>query len=102
MQQQGAPGFCIQLGLSNGGMQAAAGLMLVQHYGCSLDAHRVLPAQVNGMMIEDKIVFVGPFLKKDERPATKELFTNVYIKNLVRGCMLSTWLLSPPGQSIRG
>lgn len=24
--------------------------------------------QVNGMMIEDKIVFVGPFLKRTDRP----------------------------------
>ena len=39
-------------------------------------------SQVNGMMIEDKIVFVGPFLRRTDRPAGKELYTNVYIKNL--------------------
>ncbi|GAX85061.1 hypothetical protein CEUSTIGMA_g12481.t1 [Chlamydomonas eustigma] len=39
-------------------------------------------SKVNGMMIEDKVVYVGPFQSRDDRPATKELFSNVYIKNL--------------------
>jgi polyadenylate-binding protein len=40
-------------------------------------------AQVNGMLLEGKKVFVGPFLKRAERPADKELtYTNVFVKNL--------------------
>ena len=40
-------------------------------------------AQVNGMLLEGKKVFVGPFLKRTERPADKELhYTNVFVKNL--------------------
>lgn len=38
--------------------------------------------KVDGMMIEDKIVYVGPFQKRGDRPAGKEVFNNVYIKNL--------------------
>ncbi|KAG1662752.1 hypothetical protein FOA52_006777 [Chlamydomonas sp. UWO 241] len=38
--------------------------------------------KVNGMMIEEKIVYVGLFVKRTERPSTKEVFSNVYIKNL--------------------
>jgi len=39
-------------------------------------------SKVNGMMIEDKVVYVGPFQGREDRPAAKELFSNVYIKNL--------------------
>ena len=39
--------------------------------------------QVNGMLLNDKKVYVGPFLKRDERPDDGEQrFTNVYVKNL--------------------
>ena len=35
------------------------------------------------MLLEGKKVFVGPFLKRTERPADKELtYTNVFVKNL--------------------
>lgn len=34
------------------------------------------------MMIEDKIVYVATFLKRTDRPAGKEVFCNVFIKNL--------------------
>jgi polyadenylate-binding protein len=38
---------------------------------------------VNGMMIADKKVFVGPFVSKKERQSsTESSFTNVFIKNL--------------------
>jgi polyadenylate-binding protein len=42
------------------------------------------PPQVNGMQLADKIVFVGPFLKRVERggDGREERFTNVYVKNL--------------------
>jgi len=46
------------------------------------EAAELAIAKVNGMMIEDKIVYVGPFLKRTDRPQGKELYTNVYIKNL--------------------
>jgi len=40
-------------------------------------------AQVNGMLLEGKKVFVGPFQKRAERPADKDLhFTNIFVKNL--------------------
>ena len=39
--------------------------------------------QVNGMLLEGKKVYVGPFLKSDDRPANHELkYTNVFVKNL--------------------
>ena len=35
------------------------------------------------MLLEGKKVFVGPFLKRAERPADKDAhFTNVFVKNL--------------------
>lgn len=41
-------------------------------------------AKLNGMLINDKQVFVGPFLRKQEREgvADKSKFQNVYVKNL--------------------
>jgi polyadenylate-binding protein len=42
-----------------------------------------LQTQVNGMLLEGKKVFVGPFLKRTDRPNDKETnFTNVFVKNL--------------------
>lgn len=38
--------------------------------------------QVNGMQLADKIVYVGPFLKRTDRSASDSKFTNVYVKNL--------------------
>lgn len=37
---------------------------------------------MNEMMIEDKIVYVGKFQKRTDRPQTKDTYTNVYLKNL--------------------
>lgn len=51
------------------------------HFEKEEDAQLAI-SKVNGMMIEDKIVFVGPFVTRTDRPAGKELYTNVYIKNL--------------------
>ncbi|XP_048433412.1 polyadenylate-binding protein 8-like [Pyrus x bretschneideri] len=40
--------------------------------------------KLNGMLLNDKQVFVGPFLRKQERDGTadKSRFNNVYVKNL--------------------
>ncbi|KAL8156189.1 polyadenylate-binding protein 2-like isoform X2 [Apium graveolens] len=40
--------------------------------------------QLNGMLLNDKQVYVGPFLRKQERELAtdKSKFTNVYVKNL--------------------
>jgi len=40
--------------------------------------------KVNGMMLQQKKVFVGPFVSRKERQATESAkqFTNVYVKNL--------------------
>lgn len=40
--------------------------------------------KLNGMLLNDKQVFVGPFLRKQERDgvADKSRFNNVYVKNL--------------------
>lgn len=40
--------------------------------------------KLNGMLLNDKQVFVGPFLRKQEREnaADKAKFTNVFVKNL--------------------
>ncbi|WZY68214.1 polyadenylate-binding protein 2 isoform X1 [Brassica napus] len=40
--------------------------------------------KLNGMLLNDKQVYVGPFLRKQERDSTanKTKFTNVYVKNL--------------------
>lgn len=40
---------------------------------------------VNGMMLKDKVVFVGPFLSRKDREQNEDFvqrFTNVYVKNL--------------------
>ncbi|KAK9819769.1 hypothetical protein WJX72_002177 [[Myrmecia] bisecta] len=39
--------------------------------------------KVNGMLLEGKQVYVGPFLKRQDRPGDQEMrFTNVYVKNV--------------------
>jgi polyadenylate-binding protein len=39
--------------------------------------------QVNGMLLEGKKVYVGPFLRRSERSSDSETkFTNVFVKNL--------------------
>jgi hypothetical protein len=39
--------------------------------------------QVNGMLLEGKKVYVGPFVKRTDRPEGSEVrFTNVFVKNL--------------------
>lgn len=42
--------------------------------------------QLNGMLLNDKQVYVGPFLRKMERELAthKSIFTNVYVKNLAK------------------
>jgi len=38
---------------------------------------------VNGMLLEGKKVYVGPFMKRSDRPNDAEVrFTNVFVKNL--------------------
>ncbi|KAF9601690.1 hypothetical protein IFM89_022110 [Coptis chinensis] len=41
-------------------------------------------AKLNNMLLDDKLVFVGPFLRKQERdtPTNDVKFTNVFVKNL--------------------
>lgn len=41
-------------------------------------------SKLNGMLLNDKQVFVGPFLRKEDRESTaeKEKFNNVFVKNL--------------------
>ncbi|KAL0694286.1 hypothetical protein Bca4012_061466 [Brassica carinata] len=41
-------------------------------------------SQLNGMLLNDKQVYVGPFLRRQERDSTSNVakFTNVYVKNL--------------------
>jgi polyadenylate-binding protein len=34
------------------------------------------------MQLADKVVYVGPFLKRMDRGASDSKFTNVYVKNL--------------------
>ncbi|KAL6752450.1 polyadenylate-binding protein 4 [Haematococcus lacustris] len=46
------------------------------------EAAQLAITKVNGMMIEDKIVYVGIFQKRNDRPTGREQYTNVYIKNL--------------------
>ena len=49
----------------------------------ALSPDGVVTMQVNGMLLEGKKVFVGPFLKRTDRPADKEAhYTNIYVKNL--------------------
>lgn len=38
--------------------------------------------KVNGMQLADKVVYVGPFLKRQERSTGDNKYTNVYVKNL--------------------
>jgi polyadenylate-binding protein len=50
----------------------------------SQEAAELAIAKVNGMMLNQKKVFVGPFVPRKERQASEQakLFTNVYVKNL--------------------
>ncbi|KAF8117461.1 hypothetical protein N665_0010s0038 [Sinapis alba] len=52
-------------------------------YETEESAHKAM-AQLNGMLLNDKQVFVGPFLRRQERDSTANItkFTNVYVKNL--------------------
>lgn len=38
--------------------------------------------KVNGMQLADKVVYVGPFLKRQDRSTGDSKYTNVYVKNL--------------------
>jgi polyadenylate-binding protein len=38
--------------------------------------------KVNGMQLMDKVVYVGPFLKREDRGGGDNKYTNVYVKNL--------------------
>ena len=50
---------------------------------CHVACKSLRMMQVNGMLLEGKKVFVGPFLKRTDRPADKEAhYTNIYVKNL--------------------
>lgn len=48
------------------------------------EAAEIAIVKVNGMMLKDKQVFVGPFVSRKERVATQKdkEFTNVFVKNL--------------------
>ncbi|KAL1212207.1 Polyadenylate-binding protein 4 [Cardamine amara subsp. amara] len=48
------------------------------------DSAKVAIEKMNGKVLNDKQIFVGPFLRKEEREsaADKMKFTNVYVKNL--------------------
>ncbi|KAI3432336.1 hypothetical protein D9Q98_003894 [Chlorella vulgaris] len=47
------------------------------------DAARLAIEKVNGMLLEGKKVYVGPFLRRSERSSDSETkFTNVFVKNL--------------------
>lgn len=49
----------------------------------STDAAQKAIETVSGMLLADRKVFVGPFVKKTERPSDKDAkFTNVFIKNV--------------------
>eukprot|EP00917_Polyrhabdina_sp_WS-2016_P022620 GHVP01049067.1.p1 GENE.GHVP01049067.1~~GHVP01049067.1.p1 ORF type:complete len:600 (+),score=89.70 GHVP01049067.1:78-1877(+) len=50
------------------------------------EAAKAAITQVNGMKIGQKEVFVGPFVRKEERGSSHSRFTNIYIKNFP-----STW-----------
>lgn len=64
--------------LDNYGNSKGYGFVAFENQG---DADRAVTT-VNGKMIADKIVFVGPFLPKKARGDTHTAFTNVYVKNL--------------------
>lgn len=55
------------------------------HYETTEAADKAI-AEVNGMMLADKVVFVGHYVPKKERQAkmdeVKSKFTNLYVKNL--------------------
>ncbi|KAK2079922.1 hypothetical protein QBZ16_002317 [Prototheca wickerhamii] len=52
------------------------------HYDTD-DAARLAIAKVNGMLLENNKVFVGPFLRRSERPTESVgKFNNVFVKNL--------------------
>eukprot|EP01086_Lenisia_limosa_P017634 TRINITY_DN8_c0_g1_i1.p1 TRINITY_DN8_c0_g1~~TRINITY_DN8_c0_g1_i1.p1 ORF type:complete len:548 (+),score=239.70 TRINITY_DN8_c0_g1_i1:40-1644(+) len=50
------------------------------HFDADKDAKSAIE-QLNGVLINDCEVFVGPFRSKKDRPAQEMTFTNVFIKN---------------------
>ncbi|KAJ9523909.1 hypothetical protein QJQ45_022343 [Haematococcus lacustris] len=46
------------------------------------EAAQLAISELNGMMIKGKIVYVGIFQKRDDRPTGNDQYTSVYIKNL--------------------
>ncbi|KAJ6849202.1 polyadenylate-binding protein 2-like [Iris pallida] len=48
------------------------------------EAAEIAINKLNGMLLNEKLVFVGPFLRKQERDnsVNKSVFSNVFIKNL--------------------
>ena len=50
----------------------------------SEDSAKTATEKLNGRILNDKEIFVGPFLRKEERESAsdKTKFTNVYVKNL--------------------
>ncbi|XP_009117286.2 polyadenylate-binding protein 4 isoform X1 [Brassica rapa] len=50
----------------------------------SEDSAKTATEKLNGRLLNDKEIFVGPFLRKEERESAsdKTKFTNVYVKNL--------------------
>lgn len=51
------------------------------HYE-TVDSAKTAIEKVNGMMIGEKQVFVGPFVKKEAREPHEKPFSNVYVKNI--------------------
>ena len=50
------------------------------------EAAALAQEKVNGMLLEGKKVYVGPFLRRSERASDSEAsFTNVFVKNLDEG-----------------
>ncbi|XP_019097029.1 PREDICTED: polyadenylate-binding protein 8-like [Camelina sativa] len=49
-------------------------------YNTEVSAHKAIE-HMNGMLLNDTEVYVGPFLQRDS-PTKKEMFTDIYVKNL--------------------
>ncbi|KAL0802582.1 hypothetical protein Bca101_057758 [Brassica carinata] len=80
VRRSGAGNIFIKIAVDSSGQSKGYGFV---QYETEESAQKAM-AQLNGMLLNDKQVYVGPFLRRQERDSTANIprFTNVYVKNL--------------------
>ncbi|ESQ53729.1 hypothetical protein EUTSA_v10024683mg [Eutrema salsugineum] len=80
VRRSGAGNIFIKVAVDSSGQSKGYGFV---QYADEDSAQKAIE-KLNGMLLNDKQVYVGPFLRRQERDssANKTKFTNVYVKNL--------------------